>query len=163
MLRTSRPTRNSEPRSRTRRLLLQGLAATAALLLTPLRALAQAARVSTVAGNGVAGYENDLAGLPATSTPVNNPYGVVVGPDGALYFCEVDTGRTRRVSLTDGRTLFVPLAWFPRLAHASHAERAAYEILGDGEGIHWPQVDEDISVAGLLAGQPSAEVKAAIA
>ena len=97
------PISGSEPCSRTRRLFLQGLAATAALLLTPLRALAQAVRVSTVAGTGAAGYENDLAGLPATNTPVNNPYGVVVGPDGALYFCEVDTGRTRRVSLTDWR------------------------------------------------------------
>ena len=68
MLPTANPTRRSEPCSRTRRLFLQGLTATAALLLTPLRALAQAVRVSTVAGNGVAGYENDLAGLPATPT-----------------------------------------------------------------------------------------------
>jgi hypothetical protein len=51
--------------------------------------------------------------------------------------------------------LTVPIDWFPRLAHASSSERAEYEFLGDGEGIHWPQVDEDISVAGLLAGQPS--------
>lgn len=67
------------------------------------------------------------------------------------------------VSLKDGRTLSVPIAWFPRLAHASNAERAEYEILGDGEGIHWPQVDEDISVAGLLSGQPSVEIKRAFA
>ena len=67
-----------------------------------------------------------------------------------------------RVSLTDGRTLSVPLAWFPRLAHASSAERTHYELLGDGEGIHWPQVDEDISVAGLLTGQPSVEAKRAL-
>lgn len=66
-----------------------------------------------------------------------------------------------RVSLTDGRTLTVPIAWFPRLAHASSSERAEYEILGDGEGIHWPKVDEDISVVGLLAGQPSIEAKSA--
>ena len=64
-----------------------------------------------------------------------------------------------RVSLTDERTLSVPLAWFPRFAHASIGERADYELLGEGEGIHWPQVDEDISVAGLLAGQPSVETK----
>lgn len=64
-----------------------------------------------------------------------------------------------RVSLTDGRTLTVPIAWFPRLAHASSSERADYQILGDGEGVHWPKVDEDISVAGLLAGQPSIESK----
>lgn len=66
-----------------------------------------------------------------------------------------------RVSLTDGRTLTVPIAWFPRLAHASTSERDDYEILGDGEGVHWPKVDEDISVAGLLAGQPSIEAKSA--
>lgn len=66
------------------------------------------------------------------------------------------------VSLTDGRTLSVPIAWFPRLAHASISERAEYEILGDGEGVHWPKVDEDISVAGLLAGQPSVEAKSAL-
>ena len=51
-----------------------------------------------------------------------------------------------RVSLTDGRWLSVPIAWFPRLAHASPAERADYELLGDGQGIHWPRVDEDISI-----------------
>lgn len=67
-----------------------------------------------------------------------------------------------RVSLTDGRTLSVPLAWFPRLAHASSAERAHYELLGSGEGIHWPQVDEDVSVAGLLTGQPSVETRRAL-
>ncbi len=66
-----------------------------------------------------------------------------------------------RISLTDGRSLLVPLAWFPRLAHASSEERADYELLGEGDGIHWPQVDEDVSVAGLLSGQPSIESKAA--
>lgn len=67
-----------------------------------------------------------------------------------------------RVSLTDGRWLSVPIAcWFPRLAHATLAARANYELLGEGEGIHWPDVDEDISVMGLLAGQPSVEFKAA--
>ncbi len=67
-----------------------------------------------------------------------------------------------QVSLTDGRRLSVPIAWFPRLAHATPAERAEYELLGDGQGIHWPRVDEDISVAGLIAGQPSVEFKAAL-
>ena len=61
------------------------------------------------------------------------------------------------VSLSDGRSLSVPIVWFPRLANASSAERADYELLGNGEGIHWAQVDEDISVAGLLAGKPSVE------
>ncbi len=65
------------------------------------------------------------------------------------------------VSLTDGRCLSVPIVWFPRLAKASAADRANYELMGDGQGIHWPSVDEDISVLGLLAGQPSVESKMA--
>ena len=79
-----------------------------------------------------------------------------VAPKAMTVVCSDDE---LRVSLTDGRTLTVPMAWFPRLAHASSDARADYELMGDGEGIHWPQVDEDISVAGLLAGQPSFEAK----
>ena len=56
------------------------------------------------------------------------------------------------VSLVDGRVITVPLEWFPRLAVANKEKRATYEILGDGEGIHWPEVNEDISVQGLLKG-----------
>lgn len=54
------------------------------------------------------------------------------------------------VILVDGRRLSVPLAWFPRLAAASRVDLENYELLGDGEGIHWPALDEDLSVAGLL-------------
>jgi hypothetical protein len=79
-----------------------------------------------------------------------------VEPKATAIVCSDDE---LRVSLTDGRTLTVPMAWFPRLAHASSSERADYQLLGEGEGIHWPQVDEDISVAGLLAGQPSVEAR----
>lgn len=62
------------------------------------------------------------------------------------------------VLLADGRRVSVPLAWFPRLLHATPAQRAHYEILGDGQGIHWPDLDEDLSVAGLLKGtRPLAE------
>ena len=61
------------------------------------------------------------------------------------------------VVLTDGRSLSVPIVWFPRLAKANALQRADYELLGNGEGIHWPQIDEDISVSGLLAGRPSVE------
>jgi hypothetical protein len=64
------------------------------------------------------------------------------------------------VSLTDGRRLSIPIIWFPRLAHALPSERANYQLLGGGQGIHWPDIDEDISVIGLIAGQPSIEFKA---
>jgi len=56
------------------------------------------------------------------------------------------------VSLVDGRTISVPLEWFPRLAKATRGQLENYEILGDGEGIHWPDLDEDLSVEGLLRG-----------
>jgi hypothetical protein len=59
------------------------------------------------------------------------------------------------VSLADGRRISVPLAWYPRLLHASPEQRTHWELLGDGEGIHWPDVDEDLSVAGILRGTPS--------
>jgi len=58
------------------------------------------------------------------------------------------------VTLQDGRTVSTPLAWFPRLLHATPDERQNWEILGDGIGIHWPDVDEDLSIAGLLRGTP---------
>jgi len=56
------------------------------------------------------------------------------------------------VWLVDGRRVAVPLAWFPRLLHGSASERANWELLGDGQGIHWLDLDEDLSVAGLLLG-----------
>ena len=56
------------------------------------------------------------------------------------------------VGLADGRVITVPLVWFPRLVHADAAARSKWEILGDGEGIHWPDADEDLSVEGLLLG-----------
>ena len=59
------------------------------------------------------------------------------------------------VALKDGRTISVPLAWYPRLLHATAEQRARWEFLGDGEGIHWPDLDEDLSIAGLLRGTPA--------
>jgi hypothetical protein len=56
------------------------------------------------------------------------------------------------VRLADGRTISVPLAWFPRLLHATPLQRCNWELLGNGEGIHWPEIDEHISVEGLLLG-----------
>lgn len=58
-----------------------------------------------------------------------------------------------RVTLDDGRELSVPLAWFPRLLHGTREQREHWELIGLGQGIHWPDLDEDISVAGLLAGK----------
>ena len=57
-----------------------------------------------------------------------------------------------RVTLDDGRELSVPVEWFPRLRDASDADRANWRLIGRGEGIHWPAIDEDISIRGLLAG-----------
>lgn len=61
------------------------------------------------------------------------------------------------VDLVDGRSIAVPLAWHPRLAHATPAERSHWRLIGRGEGIHWSDLDEDISVENLLTGTPSGE------
>jgi hypothetical protein len=61
------------------------------------------------------------------------------------------------VDLDDGRTVSVPLAWFPRLLHGAAEERNNWRLIGKGEGIHWPDLDEDISIEGILFGRPSGE------
>jgi hypothetical protein len=66
------------------------------------------------------------------------------------------------VDLADGRTITVPLAWFPRLAHGTAAERANWRLIGGGVGIHWPDLDEDISAESLLAGRRSGETQASL-
>ena len=83
--------------------------------------------------------------MAASTTRTRPPRATAVSlPDDALA-----------VDLSDGRTLSVPLAWFPRLTYADAEERAHWELIGDGAGIHWPDLDEDVSVEGLLAGPPS--------
>jgi hypothetical protein len=67
------------------------------------------------------------------------------------------TADTLSVELTDGHTIAAPLAWYPRLVHATVAERKDWRLIAGGRGIHWPQLDEDVSVANLLSGQPSGE------
>ena len=66
------------------------------------------------------------------------------------------------VNLVDGRTVIVPLRWFARLWHGSQDERENFEIIGDGTYIHWPDLDEDLTVAGLLAGRRSGEGSASL-
>ena len=84
---------------------------------------------------------------------------------------DISQARAQRVSLTDdtlvvelidGRTITVPLTWYPRLAHGSQAERAHWRLIGEGEGLHWPELDEDISVEGLLVGRRSGETQASL-
>ena len=64
---------------------------------------------------------------------------------------------TLSVDLEDGRSVSVPLSWYPRLLHGTEIERDDWKIIGDGEGISWPSLDEDISTDGILEGNPSAE------
>jgi hypothetical protein len=66
------------------------------------------------------------------------------------------------VYLTDGRTISVPISWYPRLAHGTAEERNNWQLLGGGIGVHWPDLDEDISVHGLLAGRHSGETQASL-
>lgn len=98
---------------------------------------AQETRVRTVAGTGVAGF--DAAAIPAHTARINNPYGVVVGPDHALYFCEVDTGRTRRMDLNT--SLLTTIAGNGQQAYAGDGGpaleasfRAPHEIRFDASG-----------------------------
>ncbi|MFQ5492092.1 MAG: DUF2442 domain-containing protein [Phycisphaerae bacterium] len=62
---------------------------------------------------------------------------------------------TLGVDLADGRTITVPLAWYPRLLHATPQQRSNWQISGGGHGIHWPDIDEDLSTEGLLRGAPA--------
>lgn len=70
------------------------------------------------------------------------------------------SGDTLTAELSDGRTVSVPLDWFPRLVHATPEERDNWRLIGRGAGIHWPDLDEDISVEGLIAGRRSTESRA---
>lgn len=70
------------------------------------------------------------------------------------------TDDTLSVDLADGRTIAVPLAWYPRLLHATPEQRAKWQIAGGGYGIHWPDIDEDLSTEGLLHGAPAPHANA---
>ena len=73
------------------------------------------------------------------------------------------TGSNLEIDLTDGRTITVPVSWYPRLLHASAAERENWRLIGNGEGIRWPDLDEDIRVESVLAGRRSGESEASFA
>jgi hypothetical protein len=64
--------------------------------------------------------------------------------------------------LSDGRRISVPLAWYPRLLHATPEERNHWRLIGGGEGVHWPDLDEDVSAANLVLGQPSGESQSSL-
>ena len=67
------------------------------------------------------------------------------------------TDDTLNVDLSDGRSISAPIAWYPRLLHSTEQERSNWRLIGRGQGIHWEDIDEDISVEGLIAGRPSGE------
>jgi hypothetical protein len=69
---------------------------------------------------------------------------------------------TLTVELGDGRSISAPLAWYPRLAHGTSAERARWRFIGGGSGIHWTDLDEDISIENLILGRPSTESQASL-
>lgn len=88
-----------------------------------------------------------MSGMPsvAAATQLPRAVGVSVSED------------TLTVDLDDGRTISVPIVWYPRLAHGTAAERANFRIAGAGYGVHWPDLDEDIGVEGLVLGKRSLE------
>ena len=88
-----------------------------------------------------------MNGMPSAIVTLALPRIVAVGV----------TDDTLSLDLEDGRTISVPLGWYPRLAHGSPAERANFQISGAGYGVHWPDLDEDIGIEGLLLGRKSTE------
>jgi Protein of unknown function (DUF2442) len=76
---------------------------------------------------------------------------------GAIAQAVTVTDDSLTVDLADGRTISVPIGWFPRLSHGTAEERSHWRLIAHGEGVHWPDLDEDISVASLLLGRRSGE------
>lgn len=81
---------------------------------------------------------------------------LVLEPQLSIEEVAVDSS-TLRFELSDGRSVSAPLVWYPRLLHATTSERNHWELIGDGQGIHWPDLDEDLSLEGVLNGRPSFE------
>lgn len=123
------------------------------------------ARVSTHIADVRQGIEAGLADSAAGRTvpveEVRRRFGVAEHPHDDIRLPTATdvtvTDESLTVNLSDGRTLSVPLAWYPRLTQATQEERNWWRLVGGGEGIHWTDLDEDISVEDLLAGRPSGE------
>jgi hypothetical protein len=90
--------------------------------------------------------------MSSSAEPVERPRAVLVRTSDDVL----------TVDLEDGRTIAVPLCWYPRLEHATSEERQSWQLIGHGTGIHWPAIDEDISVDSLLRGLPSNESQASL-
>lgn len=84
-----------------------------------------------------------------------NALGIEIRPATARHVQVTEESLT--VELEDGRTVSAPIAWFPRILHATLGERNNWRLIGSGEGIHWPDLDEDISIDSILFGKPSGE------
>ena len=76
--------------------------------------------------------------------------------------CVTVTEDSLVVDLRDGRTVSAPLAWYPRLLHGTPEERNSWRLIGNGEGIHWPDLDEDLSIESLISGRPSGESQSSL-
>jgi hypothetical protein len=112
-------------------------------------AVASAERKSADFGNWSSSIKRSYWSAGMNSSVVEKPTALATGVD--------VTDDTLTVDLADGRTVAAPLAWYPRLVHATPDERKSWRLIADGRGIHWPGIDEDISVDNILAGQPSGE------
>ncbi len=88
---------------------------------------------------------------------MNGTLSVATTPQTARIIDVLVTDDTLSVDLEDGRTISVPIGWYPRLAYATPAERSQWQLSGAGYGIHWPALDEDLGAEGLLLGQRSTE------
>ncbi len=82
---------------------------------------------------------------------------LALGADERVAAVEVSED-TLSVALVDGRTILVPLAWYPRLMNATPEQRQHWQIVGGGYGLHWPEIDEDLSTEGLLRGAPAPRI-----
>lgn len=144
--------------AQSRRHFLKASLSTAIIAAHAPLSLAQEPTVITVAGTGVAGYESEpRGGAVATESPINNPYGVVFGPDRALYFCEVDTGRIRRLDVANGRLSTVAGTGEKGYVHESRrpietAFSAPHEIRWDDEGSLYV-VERDSHTVRRIAGR----------